>query len=70
MMIEDWEREAHKDFIYLQEQKILLEQELQEELYREEQRKPAIVVVLGNTTKPSPHESDILSLRTNPEEWV
>lgn len=34
MLIEDWERESFKDFIYLQEQMELLKQEINEEKER------------------------------------
>jgi hypothetical protein len=41
MIIQDWERAAVKDRIYIEEEQELLRQELQEEL-----RRPAIISVI------------------------
>lgn len=43
LIIENWEREAIKDRIYIQEEKQLLIQELQEEL-----RRPATIYVVDH----------------------
>lgn len=42
---EDWEREADKDFVYLLEQKMLMEEEYRQWLTKEENRKPALIKV-------------------------
>lgn len=42
---EDWEREAQKDFVYLLEQKMLMEEEYRQWLTKEENRKPALIKV-------------------------
>ena len=46
-LIEDWERESLKDFVYLYEQRQLLDREIQQELHK---RQPAEIVVI-NTSK-------------------
>ena len=42
---EDWEREAQKDFVYLLEQRMLMEEEYRQWLTKEENRKPALIKV-------------------------
>lgn len=42
---EDWEREADKDFVYLLEQQMLMEEEYKQWLTKEENRKPALIKV-------------------------
>ena len=42
---EDWEREAQKDFVYLLEQKMMIEEEYRQWRTKEENRKPALIKV-------------------------
>ena len=60
--IEDWERESLKDFIYLQEEQMLLEKEF----YEEENRKPAKIVVIKEDDKTHTHgQSNIQPLHSD-----
>ena len=43
---EDWEREAHKDLVYLLEHKMLMEEEYRQWLTKERNRKPALIRVI------------------------
>ena len=43
---EDWEREAHKDLVYLLEHKMLMEEEYRQWLTKERNRKPALIKVI------------------------
>ena len=47
-IIEDWERESLKDFIYLYEEQTLLNQQIQEELNK---RQPAQITVVSKIPK-------------------
>jgi len=42
---EDWEREAQKDFVYLLEQKMMMEEEYRQWMTKENNRKPALIKV-------------------------
>lgn len=42
---EDWEREAQKDFVYLLEQKMMMEKEYRQWMTKENNRKPALIKV-------------------------
>lgn len=47
-IIEDWERESLKDFIYLYEEERLLDRQIQEELNK---RQPAQITVVSKIPK-------------------
>jgi hypothetical protein len=47
-IIEDWERESLKDFIYLYEEEILLDAQIQEELKK---RQPTQITVVSKIPK-------------------
>ncbi len=46
LLNEDWEREADKDFVYLLEQRMLMEEEYRQWLTKERNRKPALIKVI------------------------
>jgi len=46
LLNEDWEKEADKDFVYLLEQRMLMEEEYRQWLTKEENRKPALIKVI------------------------
>lgn len=54
-IIEDWERESLKDFIYLHEQEQELEDTIQKELYK---KQPAHIIVIDKDKilEKQPHE--------------
>lgn len=43
---EDWEREFEKDFVYLLEQQMLMEEEYRQWMTKENNRKPALIKVV------------------------
>jgi len=55
LLNEDWEREADKDFVYLLEQRMLMEEEYRQWLTKERNRKPALIKVI-DTDKILEHE--------------
>ena len=46
MVNEDWEREAHKDLVYLLEAKMLMEEEYRQWMIKEKNRKPASIRIV------------------------
>ena len=54
MKDQDWEHEALKDFIYLQEELEMLKQEMLEE------RLPAKIIVIDKTRTNEPKQSNVL----------
>lgn len=43
---EDWERETDKDFVYLLEHRMLMEEEYRQWMTKENNRKPALIKVV------------------------
>lgn len=56
---EDFEREAQKDFVYLLEHRMMLEQWIQEEMLREQKLLPAKIVVIDEDQVLKKQEDEI-----------
>ena len=64
MKDQDWEHEALKDFIYLQEELEMLKQEMLEE------RLPAKIIVIDKTRTNEPKQSNVLLFPSDTEWWI
>ncbi len=65
--IQDWEHEAHKDFIYLQEELMLLKQEILEEM----NRKPANIIIINeDKINKDEHKPKLPTISKDPERWI
>lgn len=65
--LEDWEREAQRDFIYLQEEIMLLKQEILEEM----NRKPANIIVIDeDKLHKDEHKPNLLTVPTDSQQWI
>lgn len=66
MLIEDWERESFKDFIYLQEEIELLKKEINEE----KERLAAKILVIREEKDNTYDESTLSEVPRDTQEWL
>ncbi len=68
MIHQDWEHEALRDFIYLQEELMLLRQEILEE---EMIRKPANIIIIDeDKLHKNEHKPKLLTVPEDPQQWI
>jgi len=68
MINQDWEHQARRDFIYLQEELMLLKQEILEE---EMIRKPANIIIIDeDKLHKDEHKPQLPTVSEDPQQWV